>query len=322
MTTLNPFSEFVKPSQYTPADRKALRAAELEQAYQDARERRYREYEVGNDYRKRAAMRPTLVKITAQGRLVKAAAISSKPTKAEHNITFHRRGKVIDFSQGSRRRCLNFAQTIDTTKPARFLTLTYQGVQTDAIQAKKHLRALLKRIMRHCSKTGEEKIAFWWRQELQERGAIHFHVIMWGTGFIHWSVLRDWWAEIAGLDTSRPINIKIEYLDTHKKLFNYVSKYVAKRGSSNLDSVTYLAAPGRCWGIEGREHVPLCEEFVLWTTPRHADIWKIRAQATVIYEPIAENPCFGFTLYIDNASEWLFNMLKQYPSILDTDIMF
>jgi hypothetical protein len=277
---------------------------------------------LGGDYRTQAASAGTSVRLSARGRLIRASTKHAYPLSPEHSVTFHRRGKVIDFSQGSRRRCLNFAQTIDPSKVARFLTLTYQGVQTDAVQAKKHLRAMLKRIMRHCEKNGLTKLAFWWRQELQERGAIHFHIIMWGTGFIHWSDLRDWWADIVGLDLSRPVNIKIEYLNSHKKLFQYVSKYVAKRVSPNLDSVTYLAAPGRCWGIEGRENVPLCEEFILWTTPRHVEIWKIRQEAAAVYPPIAENPCFGFTLYIDNASEWLFNMLSEYPSILDTDIMF
>lgn len=103
-----------------------------------------------------------------------------------------RRSGISTFSKASRRRLLQMIARLNKTRTT-FITLTYPEEFPLPSAAKEHLRAFLERIRRRCG-----WVAGIWRMELQERGAPHFHLLMFDLPFIDHTTLRYWWAEIIG----------------------------------------------------------------------------------------------------------------------------
>src|SRR5690554_2824154 len=101
-----------------------------------------------------------------------------------------KRGAVTEFSAGSRRRLLRLIARLEKTRTT-FITLTYPAEFPDPRTAKEHLRALFERIRRRVPEASGI-----WRLELQERGAPHFHLLMFNLPYISFETLRSWWQEI------------------------------------------------------------------------------------------------------------------------------
>ncbi len=91
-----------------------------------------------------------------------------------------KRGPVKGLSRQSRRNLLKFMARIDrvTFKASGrrifFVTVTYPGTYpVDLDTCRAHLKAFLKRLQRRC-----RDFAALWRLGLQDRGAPHFHLIL------------------------------------------------------------------------------------------------------------------------------------------------
>lgn len=217
----------------------------------------------------------TRVRFEFQGGLVRCYAnkLSRRRKPSEKP-----RGLVLDFSRRSRVNLMEqFARINWTDHKAIFITLTYHNEIPHERDAKKHLRAFLKRLWRACGARGVV-----WRMEHQpKRNAVHFHLIVFDLPYIHWSQILEEWREVTGDMTITQTRISL--LDSPSKARRYLCKYLAKVAqpippevaadsespgdgvpvSGILDTLPYLAeppaqvSPGRVWGVEQKALIPL-----------------------------------------------------------------
>jgi len=140
-----------------------------------------------------------------------------------------------------------------------FLTLTFNH-QQDAKSAKNTLRAFNERIRRRFPRSSHI-----WRMERQERGDIHFHLILFNFPYVPQKDLQRWWTQTTGEDLSI---VHVKLLRGKKRAFYYCSKYCAKETASITSFIpaTYPHAPpweGRFWGIQNRAMLPY-DELKQW----------------------------------------------------------
>jgi hypothetical protein len=178
-------------------------------------------------------------------------------------------------------------------RPIVFITLTYGQKFPSPTETKAHLEAFKKRLLRFAPSSSAL-----WRMEFQQRGAPHYHLIVFNLPYLPKDELARWWHEIVGDEYSdwskgysKPPFTRLEAILSAKRAFSYVSKYIAKYnqlceisqsgeeletlpsedelelGGFNNDS--YLdASPngqefvGRFWGIINREKLPFAELFI------------------------------------------------------------
>lgn len=155
---------------------------------------------------------------------------------------------MFGFSKQSRKRLLEYMARLDCEKyfeaggQAVFVTYTYPRDFPSDRKAKRHLRALLMRVARRW-----RLAAGIWRMEHQQRGAPHFHIILFGIGPADCPLVRSLWAKVIGYAGGQaPLQVRAEPVTSWRKLQNYVAKYCAKSSGEaerGLDNVTYLHAP-------------------------------------------------------------------------------
>jgi len=256
---------------------------------------------------KRSAKGTSVLKMTFQGRLVKAEV---KTLGHQPNTHKHKRNVITDFSAQSRGRLFELFNSLKLNRRATFVTLTYPTSAVNQIDAKRHLRAFFKRINRMFN---NRKISGIWRMEFQERGAIHFHVILFGLPFIHKTTVSALWAQVT--QTYHPFT-RIEGVSGHKKLTNYIAKYVGKVNGDTDDgfnSLTYLSAYqfqqgekiGRVWGYLNKKELPFDDKEVLELPFYFASFMAFRDKAAAIHPPIFRSISFGFKIFVGSATSWL-----------------
>jgi len=208
------------------------------------------------------------------------------------------RGDVEGFSPGSRKRLFDWLNSIDWKRVEReglplFFTCTYGQSWPDGRECKEHLRRFYQRLVRL-----HPGIGCLWRMEPQERGAPHFHMMLFGVTFIDKGTIQALWADSITREywdqnraEARAPFTRIESIRSVRGVKWYVGKYIAKAAKSTgsqdgtmteeearpglraaagratgFNSVTYLHADGtqwkwqgRVWGVMGRRFVPRCE---------------------------------------------------------------
>jgi hypothetical protein len=194
------------------------------------------------------------VNIGAQGSLF--AVAYSSPTHASAPSGGRTRGLVNEFSRKSRGRLIRLFARLDPPK-ASFLTLTYPARFPTPDIAKQHLRALLERFRR-----AWPEMSAIWKMEFQERGAVHFHLLLINAPFIPWVKLRMWWTLIINdyVDQWYP-RVEIQQCKSKKHAGWYVSKYIGKTvGAQEQSSDYFITMPyphaGRFWGVFNRPKLP------------------------------------------------------------------
>jgi len=266
---------------------------------------------------KRSPKGTSVLKMTFQGRLVKAEVktVGHQPNKHKH-----KRSTITDFSAQSRGRLFELFNSLKLNRRATFVTLTYPTSAVNQIDAKRHLRAFFKRIERMYH---ARKITGIWRMEFQERGAIHFHIIFFGLPFIHKTTISSLWAQVT--KTYNPFT-RIEGVSGHKKLINYVAKYVGKVNGdteNGFNSLTYLSAYqfqqgekiGRVWGYLNKADLPFDEQTVLELPFYFERFMQFRDKAAAIHQPIYRSISFGFKIFVGSAASWLdyFHSIYDLP---------
>lgn len=266
---------------------------------------------------KRSAKGVSTLKMTFQGRLVKAQVITKGHQPNKHN---HKRSTITDFSRQSRGRLFELFNSLKLNRRATFVTLTYPTAAVNQADAKTHLRAFFKRLERMYK---GRVITGIWRMEFQERGAIHFHIIFFGLPFIHKDTIASLWAQVT--KTYHPFT-RIEGVSGHDKLINYVAKYVGKVNEGDLDgfnSLTYLSAYqfqngekiGRVWGYLNKKDLPFDDQTVL-ELPMYLDrFFRFREAAGAIHPPILKSISYGFKIFVGSAVSWLdyFHSIYDIP---------
>jgi hypothetical protein len=177
------------------------------------------------------------------------------------------RQKIRGFSRASRRQLMKELNSIDRTQVeadrCAMATMTYPGRFPSPAGAKKDLKCIRERIRRTWG-----KLPFYWKLEPQDRGAPHFHFLMFFESVDQLRAFAQWlpgaWHEIAGQDD--PNHLKwhrgqlgnkhcVEPMRSWNGVIDYGSKYVGKM----IDASQFTAweFPGRWWGKQCFEALPI-----------------------------------------------------------------
>jgi hypothetical protein len=171
------------------------------------------------------------------------------------------RQKITGFSERSRRLLRRWVHAIHRDAQCLFMTLTYHETDPHPREAKTHLDTFCKRMMRQWPEA-----AVVWKMEPQERGTVHFHLLVYNVPFIPAQQISAVWHDItpesspqhrkAGVDIERGVH------QNDGKLAAYLAKYMDKVVSADWED------PGRFWGIRNREALPLARWEKLCTLTR------------------------------------------------------
>lgn len=154
------------------------------------------------------------------------------------------RGSIQGFSRASRRRLLDTVNQVDRRciGSMLFVTLTYPGQWPGSWRVwKGHLRAMVMRLDRRYP-----GIQLVWRLEFQERGAPHFHLLVFNVERIDIDWLSRAWFEVVGSGDLRHLaaGTQVQRVQSWRGVLYYVGKYMAKTAAVSF-------ATGRVWGVIG-----------------------------------------------------------------------
>lgn len=233
-------------------------------------------------------------------------------------VAMPKRGIITSFSRKSRLRLLKLGARLNIGAGAVFVTLTYRKNMTDAVEAKRHLALICLRLKRKFN-----GISIIWRMEFQERGAIHFHLIVFNRRYIKATMLTQWWQDITG-DDAYP---DVQALRTGRQAMYYMSKYLAKdeqaASTDGLDNEPYSDTwIGRFWGIVGRKYLPLADEIVIEAIVPYAVLFTMRRYALRYYRRMSRR-LQSFTLFCE-ANRWMQVMLQvllEHTSSIDEKVI-
>jgi hypothetical protein len=184
-------------------------------------------------------------------------------TAVDHREKTHykrQENDIIKFSNKSRVRALQRLNMIDPEQmyTPHFITLTYHNTYPESARdIKKELDSYLKRLARALPHA-----YYFWRIELQKRGAPHYHLILWinrkdkdiTTGDLL-NLHRKIWTSHnhCGCSHCRSNSVKIDLVDDMRKATYYTAKYLAKSEEININ-----VGIGRLWG--NSRSLPLCQK--------------------------------------------------------------
>lgn len=213
-----------------------------------------------------------------------------------------KRGKIKNFSAKSARRLRAFIFSL--LYPARYMiTLTYPLDFPAPKEAKKHLRVFVQALLR---RFGDGVV---WKLEPQKRGAPHFHLLFW-TKYEDVKALRKWvsqkWFEIvnSGDEKHFKAGTRVDVLDSKKKIFLYVSKYVAKVENTAWEE------PGRFWGKAGKLPVAPTSDLIYLARQEYIQLRRLirRWLKSLGYKLKFFNKIFR--LHINMDGYWLQRLLR------------
>jgi len=202
--------------------------------------------------------------VEAQGTVL-VARDNRRLTVLKHRAAA-KRGTVRFFSNASRRRLIEAMARLDVTHTRTvFLTLTFSAVPSPS-EAKRAFKAFTMRLRRKFP----EASAFW-RMEFQERGAIHFHLLVFGMPYWSQKQIQYAW-ECCTREERSIVHVKL-LRGGKKQAMAYVSKYIAKNSPvpTSLDNAAYPHGelvvntiqeaetdedPGRFWGYINKKCLP------------------------------------------------------------------
>jgi hypothetical protein len=166
-----------------------------------------------------------------------------------------KRGAIGEFSRNSRARLIRLLNTVDYSCLAflpKFLTLTYPAdFPADPATAQSHLGALRNALYR---KFGPFPVV--WRREFQERGAPHFHLLLFLLPWVDHLWLKRTWQRIIGSTGSHAFHrgVDIRMPRNLRRVRSYVSKYMAKLPDTPGEPG---ASVGRSWGVWQVKGLPI-----------------------------------------------------------------
>lgn len=179
------------------------------------------------------------------------------------------RGTVKRFSPRSRSRMLQALAKTDTrylTGRAWFVTLTWPREWTRLpYKWKEMLETFRKRLHRRHPESW-----FFWKLEFQQRGAPHYHLLLFGPERLDSRQLHQDWYEIVGSHQLAHwrYGVDVKLLREWRQVTGYCSKYAAK-----VDQSTDTDGVGRYWGIGSRANRV---ETVIEGQVSDAEFWQIR----------------------------------------------
>jgi hypothetical protein len=158
--------------------------------------------------------------------------------------------------------------------------------------------------------------------EFQQRGAPHFHLVLFHLPFISKESVKQMWHEIIGdgyadMSSGSPAApfTRIEAISNPRKAMSYVAKYVAKvepGAGSGFNDVPYLAASesiGRLWGVINRKALPLAELIeIVVALPReecHKVLWQYKRLMSHKWQRANKSGRYnGSSLFVERCHSW------------------
>jgi hypothetical protein len=188
-----------------------------------------------------------------------------------------KRGKIKGFSFASRRRLMQTIARIRLDAPLpMFVTLTYPNKFPSPNESKKHIDLFRKRLLRTFPDIG-----YIWKLEPQERGAPHYHMLVYGVplhDLFMFTVTA--WYEIAGggdnkhlmfhLGAFRGSQPCVQQVRSRQGVMRYASKYLGKTFEVVGWDEVY---PGRFWAVVQKENIPFGQDMVMYITEKDAHAW-------------------------------------------------
>lgn len=187
-----------------------------------------------------------------------------------------KRGNIRDMSKGSARRLRRKLAEVKADTPAYTYCLSYPESFPEPKIAQEHAQKLGRWVDRHFPDKG-----LFWKREPQERGATHYHLLMFGTEdfdselAVGHSIARKW-CEISSEGLSEDMKEKQlrvhlfmhKHNPNHRKnsfqrmkgesFFNYLGKYISKYGQKYPEGYGSVGGCG-WWGVWNRKAVPWAE---------------------------------------------------------------
>jgi len=234
----------------------------------------------------RVASRPkpsqTSVRMWAKGSRCDFPGIEASNQRVSHSPPLKRvfRGKIETLSESSRRNLKLILHTITFEALAYTMALTLPGC-TDGISgafAKRRFIVLCNR-MTASRIQAIRQIGMMWKQELQKRGEVHFHLVLYGVteetrrSVQRWiagqwnelicsrSSAEDranhlWWHLRDGSTRSGRYDPKSDNMQEIRDFAGYFSKYLGKdeKAQAARDPI-----PGRWWGKVNKQNIPWAE---------------------------------------------------------------
>lgn len=185
-----------------------------------------------------------------QGNLVR---IEGSNDYEPHERGSARRGKIGSFSARSRSRLMTLCSMLNKASLPLFLTLTWPGIWSPE---PKEWKACLDTFCKRLKRAHPNSSAIW-KLEPQERGAPHYHLLVFGVSFIPHETISRWWFEVVGSGDKRHLaaGIRIEAVRTREGVMQYASKlYMGKE-------IAGFSGVGRFWGIFNRSKLPRSVEM-------------------------------------------------------------
>lgn len=205
--------------------------------------------------------------VMQKGHLFKLESINTS-TQPDHLVGV-KRDVISGFSNNSRVRLIREVCSYGKLVPL-FVTLTYGENYPDPRRAKDHLKFWWAKVLRRFP-------GVWavWKLEFQERGAPHFHLLIYIDGKMPKmpaTLLNDLWLKTCkGFSTSSN-SVDLQVLKTHRGGVYYATKYLCKEdvyvpssdsggegsveGSEAQLTDSAPPSPGRFWGVLSKANKP------------------------------------------------------------------
>jgi hypothetical protein len=211
------------------------------------------------------------------------------------------RGQVYEFSRKSRRKLLNYMNSLNTEKMRLpyFITLTYpKEYPTDKESWTEHFNRRFRR--RFERKYGQVPII--WRKEFQKRGAPHFHLLVFLDAPI--SEVRQFvssaWYESCGRICPEHLRAgtQVAPVRTWRRVMGYASKYLGKVEvlASGVES------PGRFWGKWNDEFLPIQPQQDVLPMAQAIKLRRVLRKYTGVRGPTVHRVPTNVSLYVSHGT--------------------
>lgn len=168
------------------------------------------------------------------------------------------RGPVRGFTRAARLRLLRTVAKLRRDTIPLFVTLTYPAEYShNPDDWKRNLKAWSGRLKRR-----NPGAAFIWRLELQQRGAPHYHLLLFGVPPDELKSFREWlstsWYEVVQSADKKHLaaGTNAQRIRTHRGVMSYAGKELAKTTQSLL-AERYADGVGKWWGAYHRKDLPI-----------------------------------------------------------------
>ena len=172
-----------------------------------------------------------------------------------------KRGLFTEFSHKSRRRLQRTLATMKLSEVAYTMALTFPGCDVALFEHAEVMDAFATVCRRLSASKQFPGVSGFWKRELQGRGALHYHLILYGLGndglraeFQSWMV-KQWISFFASRlsaeqhEHHRWWHSKPENMQLVRDFSGYFSKYLGKDGDAGT-------LPGRWWGSFNKSRLP------------------------------------------------------------------